>query len=245
MTAAFTIVRDEPFFLPLWLAYYGDQFGAENLLVVDHESDDGSTAGLPCEVMPVSHPCCYDHPWLCETAASVQEELFGRGYDTVVYTDVDEFLCHPQGLRRFAQSLPGRSCRAAGYQLIQHASEAPYVSGQAIMEQRGWWKRDRLYDKTLIAQEPLRWEVGFHFLEGKAHGRRVADLTLVHLHSFDRGVALARHEARRGWQWSEEQREARNGEQWTFEGERLEAWLDEQAAGAESVAGWLKEQLTI
>jgi len=243
VTAAITIVRNESFFLPLWLAYYGGQFGPENCLVLDHGSTDGSTDGLPCRVVRLGHEPCYDHEWLAGTAAEWQANLLGEGFRAVVCSDVDEMLCHPQGLRRFAKSLPAAACRATGYHLVQGPGEAAYDAARPIMAQRGWWRHDRLYDKTLIAQEPLQWEVGFHFLAGKQQGTPTEGLTLVHLHGFDRAQARQRHEARRGWEWSEEEVASRRGEQWRLEGAALEAWLDEQARGAEAVAGWLREKV--
>ena len=39
--------------LPLWVNYYGGQFGAENLYVVDDNSEDGSTDDLPCDVLHI------------------------------------------------------------------------------------------------------------------------------------------------------------------------------------------------
>ena len=39
--------------LPLWIRYYGGQFGVENLYVVDDNSEDGSTDDLPCDVLHI------------------------------------------------------------------------------------------------------------------------------------------------------------------------------------------------
>ena len=243
MTAAFTIVRNEAFFLPLWLRYYGGEFGPEHCLVLDHGSTDGSTDALPCRVVRLGHEPCYDHEWLVGTAAEWQANLLGEGYRAVVCSDVDEMLCHPLGLRRFAESFPVAACRAKGYHVVQGPGEAAYDAARPIVAQRGWWRADLLYDKTLLAREPLRWEVGFHSLAGKQHGTPAEGLTLVHLHGFDRAVARARHEARRGWTWSAEEVASRRGEHWRLEGEALDKWLDEQVAGAEPVAGWLKKQV--
>ena len=244
MTAAFTIARNEPFFLPLWLAYYGGQVGLENLFVLDHETDDGSTDDLPCERVPVDNAgVCFDHEWLCATAATFQADLLARGFGPVIYGDVDEFLCHPLGLRGFLQSVQAGACRATGYNLIHGPAEADYDAAQPLLAQRGWWKHSSLYDKTLVAREPLQWEVGFHFLQGRSFAVRADGLTLVHLHSFDRTQARQRHAARAGWPWHEGERRLGHSKQWQLEGAALEGWLEEQTVGAEPVAGWLKEQV--
>ncbi|MEO5652825.1 MAG: glycosyltransferase family 2 protein, partial [Marmoricola sp.] len=51
--AAITFCRDEGRMLPLWIKYYGAQFGVENLYVVDDNSEDGSTDDLPCDVLRI------------------------------------------------------------------------------------------------------------------------------------------------------------------------------------------------
>ena len=42
--AAFTIVKNEPVMLPIWLSYYSKHFDLQDLYVLDHQSTDGSTA---------------------------------------------------------------------------------------------------------------------------------------------------------------------------------------------------------
>src|ERR1700730_13677411 len=44
--AALTFVFNESVNLPLWIKYYGSNFGEKNLFVVDRESTDGSTNNL-------------------------------------------------------------------------------------------------------------------------------------------------------------------------------------------------------
>src|SRR6185369_12509370 len=44
--AALTFVYNESVNLPIWIKYYGSNFGEKNLFVADRESDDGSTANL-------------------------------------------------------------------------------------------------------------------------------------------------------------------------------------------------------
>src|ERR1700712_6045729 len=51
--AAITFCRDEGRMLPLWIRYYGGQFGVENLFVVDDNSEDGSTDDLACNVLHI------------------------------------------------------------------------------------------------------------------------------------------------------------------------------------------------
>jgi hypothetical protein len=239
-TAAFTIARNEPLFLPLWLTYYSRRVDA--LFVLDHESDDGSTEGLPCRVVRVSNGGrCFDHAWLCATATTFQTWLL-QSYEQVIYSDVDEFLCHPDGLGAFLAGHRGSSARARGYHLVQDDQEAPYEPTRPIMEQRATWRPDPLYDKSLVSRVPLKWDLGFHRLEGLCHAPFAEGLTLVHLHQFDRAACHERHAERLGWQWDEGQLQTRNGEQWRLERDALDQWLDAGLAGAEAVPEWVRGQ---
>ena len=243
--AAFTIVRNEPFFLPRWLAYYGERLGYDNLTVLDNEGDDGSTDGLPCEVVRVeSGGAFYHHGWIGDVVAAHFAALLKRRHEVVVYSDVDEFLVHPEGIENAACWLHRGCARARGYDLVHMPGEAAYDLSRPILAQRSSWRRPVPpdYDKTLVGRRPLSWKRGFHRLSNKRHGPYLDGLTLVHLHLFDRGLARARHEARQNWRWNEEERAANRGWQWMLEGAALEAWFDEHLQGVEPVAEWLKQQ---
>lgn len=90
--AAITFCRDEARMLPLWVRYYGGQFGVENLYVVDDGSQDGSTEGLDCNVLhiPPIRGGKFESTrmkFLGGLAASLRTL-----YDCVVFTDADEFV---------------------------------------------------------------------------------------------------------------------------------------------------------
>lgn len=88
-----TIARDEADMLPRWVNYYGAQLGPENLLVLDDNTVDGSTDGLPCTVHRLP-----PGPWKSSFLAARRKLFngFATGllacYDVVMATDVDEFL---------------------------------------------------------------------------------------------------------------------------------------------------------
>jgi hypothetical protein len=90
--AAVTFCRDEGRMLPLWLRYYGEQLGPENLYVVDDSSEDGSTDGLSCNVLhiPPIRGGKFESTrmkFLGGLAASLRTL-----YDCVVFADADEFV---------------------------------------------------------------------------------------------------------------------------------------------------------
>src|SRR5580704_6832116 len=91
--AAFTIVQNEPVFLPVWLQYYGRYFDRTDLYVLDHDSDDGSTAGVGerSNLLRVHRDKSFDHAWLAGTVAAFQAFLL-RSYERVLFAETDEIV---------------------------------------------------------------------------------------------------------------------------------------------------------
>jgi hypothetical protein len=202
--AALTIVRNEPVFLPIWLRYYSRFFEPGDIYVLDHESSDGSTAGDGFVRIPVTHPTV-DHTWMVRTMEEHQHNLLDR-YDVVLVTDVDEIVApHPDWgtlgdyLDRFEEAF----VNCIGYELIHLIDrEPPYDPSRNVLDQRGYWFANNIYDKPAIATEPMRWTPGFHRTEDLSM-RMDPDLYLVHLHRMDYEICLARHRYRRGRAWND------------------------------------------
>ncbi len=93
-TAFITLVRNEPFFLPHWLEYYG-RTGAD-LFVLDHESDDDSVQRSVPDVrrttVTVTYPEAERAAWMLRTVQDFMRNLFADGYERVGYAEVDEFF---------------------------------------------------------------------------------------------------------------------------------------------------------
>ena len=53
--AVLTMVYNESVFLPIWLRYYSRFFAPEDIYVLDHQSDDGSTNGGGFVRVPLEH----------------------------------------------------------------------------------------------------------------------------------------------------------------------------------------------
>lgn len=178
--------------------------------------------------LPVHHASAFDHLWLAETIASFQAFLL-QSYEWVLFAEIDEFVLpmswgseNPSTLLEFVRSLgptPPPAVRAAGFEIIQQKDEPPvptdlYGDGRNVcltvgelIADRKWWYRSRQYSKTILANKPLRWEVGFHRVEGFAREISLAEpshaLTLVHLHRADRELALRRLRRSRSRKWSQ------------------------------------------
>src|SRR4051794_24504690 len=89
--AVVTMVYNEPAFLPHWIRYYSKQFGADHCYIVDHGSDDGSTRDVDgTNLVRIPRSPMHDKKranFISQFCTSLLE-----WYQTVIYTDVDEFL---------------------------------------------------------------------------------------------------------------------------------------------------------
>jgi len=205
--AAFTIAQNEPVMLPLWLSYYGRYFDPDDLYVLDHDSSDGSTEGLEgrCRVVPV-HRQTYDHHWLRVNVESFQAFLL-RSYDTVLFTDSDEFvLADPSrysGLDDYIAKLARPAARCLGFNVVQQPDEPPLRFDAPLLAQRRCWHASLLYSKRLLSRIPLRWSEGFHLEYSAPDDPPDPELLLVHLHRVDYDACLARHRKAFARDWKE------------------------------------------
>ncbi len=207
--AAFTIVKNEPVMLPIWLDYYGRYFEPDDLYVLDHDSSDGSTTGLEgrCRVVPVHREASFDHRWLRSTVESFQGFLLGS-YGTVLFTEVDEFVvADPRsydGLDAYIERLEGPAARCAGFNVVHKPDELPLRFDAPLLEQRRYWHASQQYSKRLLTRMQLRWSEGFHEEYNAPDDPPDPALMLVHLHRIDYDTCLARHRAAAARDWSEE-----------------------------------------
>jgi hypothetical protein len=203
--AALTIVHNESVFLPLWLRYYSRFFAPADIYVLDHQTTDGSTTAKGFRRIPVRHDTI-DHRWMVEVIERQQHKLLRSGYEAVLVTDVDEIVApHPsrgtlgEYLDRFDDDFV--NCR--GYELIHRIDREPPIDlARPVLDQRGFWFANDIYDKPAIASVPMQWKPGFHRgIDGSM--RPDPDLYLIHLHRMDYEICLARHELRREREWNE------------------------------------------
>jgi glycosyl transferase family 2 len=195
--AVLTMVYNEPVFLPIWLRYYSRFFAPEDIYVLDHRSNDGSTDGGGFVRIPLEHET-NDDRYRVRMCEAQQRELLER-YDVVLTTDVDEIVAPDPRCGTLADYIEGFSeefVNCTGYELLHlKDAEPPLAVDRPIFEQRRHWYRNPGYDKPLLATVPLSWVPGFHTVIGN---RRNPDpgLRLIHLHRMDYGICLARHRAR-------------------------------------------------
>ena len=184
MTHAFTIVRDEGFWLPIWVKHYMAQgFSASELTVLNN---GGPITGLDerINIIEVPNPASFQHEWLKQTVMA-QQRLLLRTNHAVVFAECDEFLFHSDmNIYQLCQSLQqGESVRATAYSPIQQPGEAAYVDGP-LLANRSIMYRTTMYDKVLVTTVPLSYCRGFHIAQ---ENQRPPDhrLSMVHMWMFD------------------------------------------------------------
>jgi hypothetical protein len=142
---------------------------------------------------------------MVRTIEGYQHELLDR-YDVVLVTDVDEIVAADPAFGTLGDYIDGfeeEFVNCIGYELIHMVDrEAPFDPSRRVLDQRGYWFANDIYDKPALATEPLTWEPGFHrTTDGRM--RPDPDLYMVHLHRMDYEICLARHRYRKGRAWNE------------------------------------------
>lgn len=203
--AAVTMVYNEPDFLPIWARHYGRQVGAKHCYVVDHGSDDGSTAALG-EVNIARIPRSpQDDERRARFISRFCTSLLDW-YDWVIYTDVDEIaLPDPRfyaSFAEFCEVVVPEVVTAVGLN-VQHvpALEPAVDLARPVTEQRRWVRFSSAMCKPVLVRRAVDWAPGFHCV---ADAPVVFDqLFLFHLRWFDRDVGLRRLAKTRAMAWSE------------------------------------------
>lgn len=91
--AVVTVVRDEATMLPRWVAHYSRQVGGpERLVVLDDNTVDGSTDGLPCPVIKLPKREHADWAVVRIRMVNAMATSLMQTYDAVAFADADEFL---------------------------------------------------------------------------------------------------------------------------------------------------------
>lgn len=210
-----TYVHNEAHTLPVWLRYYQRHFAREDMFVLDHGTDDGSTrrTAIPrgVRVLRLEGDAKWmPHAWLNrQVEAHVGRMLLG-GYRCVLLAEVDDMvaadpLVYPGGLAQMLREFVSSSARyhrTVGYEL-SHVSEGKDVEpeldwSRSILAQRRYWGHNPKFDKPYLTKEVLRWGPGFHATTEPpiAQIPRHAALRLIHLHHADRTYCDRREAAK-------------------------------------------------
>lgn len=223
---AITMVHNEATMLPIWLRYYGAEFGAANLYVFDDGSTDGSTDDIDANVIRLPRL-----PFNDERRASLIGD-FQRGllhyFDAVIYTDADEFLVpdpakHPS-LAAYVARIEGGVRTAIGIDIIHRprVEGAPLDWSRPILGQRRYGHFNGFMCKTLVTREPTIWGTGFH--RSSPGVRLDPDLYLFHLKWCDYHHLRARQALTRSLEWDQTMLDRKLGNHQR----QSDDWLDTQ-----------------
>lgn len=191
-TCAITFCRDEGRMLPLWVDYYGGQFGVDNLYVVDDNSEDGSTDDLPCDVIRI--PPIRGGKFNSTRMAMVGN--LGRAllelYDVALFVDTDEFIVPDPDrwpdLRSYVEARSAEGLGAVGsiglnvVHDVEH--EGPLDLSRPLLGQRRLAKFLPLMCKPAIKWVPAHWSAGTHGV--RTPYRVDPDLWMFHMKFGDR-----------------------------------------------------------
>lgn len=247
--AIFTLVRNESFFLPLWLQYYNRYFAYQDIYVIDHETNDGSTDNLPCNTILLKHEYTNDTIFFTEVLNDFQNKLL-RNYQYVVCADADEFIYHENGLDVYIDNLMIPSVTCNGYEIVhKRASEPPLNIHAPILRQRNYWVKSSLYSKPTISSVPSYWSPGLH--SSRNAGPKDDNLILLHLKRVDYNIALEKNKRNASTNLSQYEIVHNLGYQFWITGDRFENWFDNDfyggytSANIELIPDSIKEKFPI
>ena len=203
--AAVTFAYNECVNLPLWIRYYGENFGEQNLFVVDHGSTDGSTEAIGNVNRIVLPRDAFDDRRKAEFVSSFQAALLNF-YDVVICGDCDEFLvADPEtyvNLSHYVERMNFDYVAGIGLNVthIVHR-ELPLRLERPILQQRKYALFNSATCKTLLSRVPLRWSPGLHSVNKRP--RFDVSLYMFHIKSMDYNIASARHTINSANKWSD------------------------------------------
>lgn len=191
--AAFTMCRNEPLWMRVWLAYYSAEVGEQHCFVLVEPNDPlviearslfpkANIVEVPSPKPQPQGPGFYDmglELWRLRTVSRWQHDLLTR-YECVVFGDTDEFLIPQQGIEAYCRDVlipSGKDrVRCECWTPVQQAGEAPVerASGAQILADRSSMWRLTTYDKTLLVRTPQVYSRGFH-LTYEGSRKRVDD----------------------------------------------------------------------
>mgnify|MGYP003387273220 CR=1 FL=1 len=202
--AVITMVYNERDRLPYWLAHYRRQVGLDHCYVVDHGSDDRSTADLGGANRILLPRSPQDNErrtrFISQTAAALL--LY---YRRVAYVDADELLVADpakyENLSAYATKMRALSVTSVGLEIVQTADEAPLSLTQGVGAQRSSAIFSSSMCKTNMIGRRVNWAPGWHAHNGEP---RFEDLYLFHLRHADLDQALGRLSITRAMPWVSE-----------------------------------------
>ena len=199
-----TMVGDEPFFLPIWIAYYARFVPKDQMFILV----DGAHRVLPpetqgCQILTLPHvvpgPGWDRARWNMISAFTAT--LLGR-FDVVVFNDVDEIILADPDCAAGLTELIGRA-RALGVispfaiEVLHRTDLEPNAldARTPILSQRKFGRINASYCKPCITARPLHFSIGGHYAD-YPDLHLDPNLFLFHLRFADQSLLRARQSNR-------------------------------------------------
>lgn len=201
----FTLVRNESYFLPKWLNYYGRFFDKNDMYVLDDNSCDGSTHNIAANVTKVVSDLKVASG---NKMTYIVVDYFAKlleSYKYVFYVDVDEFVVptpSPNLMDHLIKHMiNNRNCFiTTGYELLyskEKDGDVAFDPQKNILEQRSYAYPSREYSKPVCANYALHFNSGQHTAANEQpysnSTRSDSELILIHAKQFDPHYTLQRH----------------------------------------------------
>lgn len=197
--AAITTARNEPVFLPRWIAHYGAALGFQNLFVILDGQDqprpvcEGADRVSFLTLPHIAQGRARADRRRARTMSDLARALF-RSFDIVMVTDTDEFLVvDPQvgtGLAEYLGGISGRrTVSGLGLDVAQHLQlETAIDPTRPFLDQRRFAIVSARYTKPVVAFRPVTWGSGMHRIKG--HNFHIdPNLYLFHFGMVDHQIA--------------------------------------------------------
>lgn len=207
-----SMVRNDRFFIPKWIDYYGSHFGYENLYLIL----DGHDQALPEKHEAINviriprqemNRASGDRNRINFINHYVRA-LFFR-YERIIAHDIDEVLVVDPDQKiplagYLSRPVKSASLSALGLDVGQNLDlEQPIDPSRPFLQQRSFAHVSARYTKAIVATRPLAWGSGFHRVRFK-NFHIDPNLFLFHFGMVDYGISKEKMEdqslVNAGWQ---------------------------------------------
>jgi hypothetical protein len=208
----FTLIHNEPQMFPIWLSYYqqffesSDIYVSNGLKIISCDFDIWIRAQSGFCLMEFEDRMDKD-TYIHQRAKveEVQRELL-KSYEVVLFSDVDEFICHRIGLTEYINNWNSNRLLEVlnGYEVVHMFRDYPKYNvyngyepdidlSRPILSQRRFWYHSKIYSKPLVTRIPLNYCYGMHCCAQAPHFIPTdPSLILLHLHKIDFKLAHER-----------------------------------------------------
>ena len=222
-TAVITFTYNENVNLPIWIRYYGLNFGEENLYVADHGSTDESMRDLG-KVNKITLPRHKFDEFEKTDFMSYFHRALLSFYDVVIITDCDELLVPDprkfESLAAYVAKMTDEYVSCIGLNVVHIINkDDPIDLTKGILTQRRYARFGSSGCKILLSRVPINWLPGLHSCSKPP--RFDGNLFLFHTKWIDYNLAMARQRVNRETVWSEKSRTQKLGLHHQFEAERF------------------------